>query len=143
MIALERITKDNISLYSEFEKTDIKKYQSRIYPDENADANLWYYIKYDDLYIGSVWLEKSRENDFAVLGIFIADDNYRNKGIGSEAIEMILKKLSLLGTSKALLRVRESNIRAVKCYQKAGFVEVKRYAKDNGVRAIEMICRLT
>ena len=142
MVDLERITKDNIFLYSSYEKTDVIKYQSRIYPDENADANLWYYIKYDDLYIGSVWLEKSRENDFAVLGIFIADDNYRNKGIGLEAIKMILGLANTLDVKRVLLRVREDNKRALKCYQKAGFIEVDRYVKDNGVRAVEMMYRL-
>ena len=142
MVDLERITKDNIFLYSSYEKTDIKKYQSRIYPDENADANLWYYIKYDDLYIGSVWVEKAKENDFAVLGIFIADDSYRNKGIGLEAIKMILRLANTLDVERVLLRVREDNKRALKCYQKAGFIEVDRYVKDNGVRAVEMMYRL-
>ncbi|MBQ3497881.1 MAG: GNAT family N-acetyltransferase [Clostridia bacterium] len=142
MIALERITKDNIFLYSSYEKTDVIKYQSRIYPDENADAKLWYYIKYDDLYIGSVWVEKAKENDFAVLGIFIADDSYRNKGIGLEAIKMILGLANTLDVERVLLRVREDNKRALKCYQKAGFIEVDRYVKDNGVRAVEMMYRL-
>ncbi len=139
MIELEQITKENISLYSVFEVTDVSKYQSRIYPDENADKKLWYYIKYNDLYIGSIWLEKFSKNDFAVLGIFIANDNYRNKGIGLSAIERILKDMKMLGVNKVLLKVREDNIRAIKCYQKAGFVENRRYLKDNGINAIEMI----
>lgn len=142
MVDLERITKDNIFLYSSYEKTDVIKYQSRIYPDENADAKLWYYIKYDDLYIGSVWVEKAKEKDFAVLGIFIADDSYRNKGIGLEAIKMILGLANTLDVERVLLRVREDNKRALKCYQKAGFIEVDRYVKDNGVRAVEMMYRL-
>ncbi len=142
MIALEEVTKDNVSICSNFEESDVKKYQSRIYPDENADAKLWYYIKYDDLYIGSVWVEKAKENDFAVLGIFIADDSYRNKGIGLEAIKMILGLANTLDVERVLLRVREDNKRALKCYQKAGFIEVDRYVKDNGVRAVEMMYRL-
>ena len=140
MIALEEVTKDNVSIYSNFEESDVKKYQSRIYPDKNADAKLWYYIKYNDLYIGSVWLEKARDNDFAVLGIFIADDNYRNRGVGLEVIKTALENIEALGVEKVLLRVREDNKRAVRCYMKAGFVEVRRYVKDNGIRVIEMIC---
>lgn len=140
MIALEEVTKDNVSIYSNFEESDVKKYQSRIYPDKNADAKLWYYIKYNDLYIGSVWLEKARDNDFAVLGIFIADDNYRNRGVGLEVIKTALENIEVLGVEKVLLRVREDNKRAVRCYMKAGFVEVRRYVKDNGIRVIEMIC---
>ena len=140
MIALEEVTKDNVYIYSNFEESDVKKYQSRIYPDKNADAKLWYYIKYNDLYIGSVWLEKARDNDFAVLGIFIADDNYRNRGVGLEVIKTALENIEVLGVEKVLLRVREDNKRAVRCYMKAGFVEIRRYVKDNGIRVIEMIC---
>lgn len=139
MIVLEEITEENISLYSAFEFGDYKKYQSRIYPDEAADEKLWYYIKYDDMYIGTVWLEKFSCNDFAVLGIYIANEDCRNKGIGLTAIEIVLEKMSILAVDKVLLRVREDNKRAIKCYQKAGFIEKRRYVKANGIKAIEMI----
>lgn len=83
-----------MSHYSEYEKafeTDLKQYQSRIYPSENAEALRWYHIKADTKYIGAVWLEKNADDNFAVLGIFIADEFYRNKGIGKAAIEQIIK----------------------------------------------------
>ena len=141
-IDLEQITKENIALYYDFETADIKEYQSRIYPDKNADAKLWYYIKFNDLYIGSVWLEKSRKDDYAVLGIFIANECYRNKGIGSNVIEIMLGKLQKFSVDRVLLRVREDNKRAIKCYEKVGFIENRRYVKENGIKAIEMIYEL-
>ena len=42
-------------------------------------------------YIGAIWLEKNDSEDFAVLGIFIANELHRNKGIGKAAIEQIIK----------------------------------------------------
>jgi len=139
IIDLEQITKENISLYSAFEFGDYKNYQSRIYPDKNADAKIWCYIKFNGLRIGSVWLEKFVEDDFAVLGVFIADKKYRNKGIGLNAVELMLGRIGELCVDKVLLRVREDNKRAIRCYQKAGFIEIRRYVKETGINAIEMI----
>lgn len=139
IIDLEQITKENIALYSDFAAADIKEYQSRIYPDKNADAKIWCYINFNGLYIGSVWLEKFVEDDFAVLGIFIADEKYRNKGIGLSAVELMLGRIGELCVDKVLLRVREENKRAIKCYQKAGFVEIRRYEKNNAIKTIEMM----
>ena len=128
--------------YSEYEKafeTDLKQYQSRIYPSENAEVLRWYHIKTDEKYIGAIWLEKNANDDFAVLGVFIADELYRNTGIGKSAIEQIIKTdLQHMHTNKVLLRVRSENERAIKCYIKAGFLEHQRYVK-NGLNVLEMI----
>ena len=73
--------------------------------------------------IGSITLDKI---DFisrtAVLGIFIGDDEFRSKGYGSEAINLILeygfKYLNLHNINLDLLSYNE---RAYKCYLKCGF----------------------
>ncbi len=141
MLELEEICKSNLYQYKKYEnayETDLKEYQSRIYPSETAEKLCWYHIKYDNNYIGAVWLEKEAENDFAVLGIFIADKAYRNKGIGAKAIQQILKNdLPIIGTDKVILHVRESNKRAIACYKKIGFSQTKRYMKNN-ISVIEM-----
>lgn len=142
MFEFEAINKSNLNQYKEYEKayeTDLKEYQSRIYPSETAEKLCWYHIKCDNKHIGAVWLEKETENDFAVLGIFIADEAYRNKGIGTKAIQQILKNdLSVIGTDKVILRVRENNKRAIACYKKLGFKETRKYIK-NGIEVIEML----
>ena len=139
---LEQVCIENLSHYNEYEKvfeTDLKQYQSRIYPFENAEALRWYHIKTDEKYIGAIWLEKNTNDDFAVLGIFIADELYRNKGIGKAAIEQIIKTdLQHMHTNKILLRVREENERAIRCYESVGFKENRRYIK-NDLNVIEMI----
>ncbi len=142
MFELEQICNENMSHYSEYEKafeTDLKQYQSRIYPSESVEVLRWYHIKTDNKYIGATWLEKGANDDFAVLGVFIADELYRNKGIGKAAIEQIIKTdLQYMNTNKILLRVREENERAIRCYKSVGFIENSRYRKGN-LNVIEMI----
>lgn len=142
MFELEQVCNKNLSHYKEYEKvfeTDLKQYQSRIYPSENAEVLRWYHIKADTKYIGAIWLEKNTDEDFAVLGIFIIDELYRNKGIGKAAIEQIIKTdLQHMHTNKTLLHVREENERAIRCYKSVGFTEDRRYRKGN-LNVIEMI----
>ena len=96
-------------------------------------------LEADEKYIGAIWLEKNKGEDFAIFGIFIADEFYRNKSIGKSAIEQIIKTdLQYMHTNKILLRVREENERAIKCYKSVGFIENRRYKKGN-LNVIDMI----
>ncbi len=139
---LEAVCDENLSQYSKYEnvfETNLKQYQSRIHPSENTDILRWYHIKADEKYIGAIWLEKNANDDFAVLGVFIADELYRNNGIGKAAIEQIIKTdLQYMHTNKILLRVREENERAIRCYKAVGFKENRKYRKDQ-LNVIEMI----
>lgn len=145
MFVLEQVCNDNLSYYSIYEKafeTDLKQYQSRIYPTKDAQYLRWYHIKAEDKYVGAIWLEKASSDDFAVLGILIADKDYRNKSIGAKAIDKVIKNdLLHMHTNKILLRVRAENERAIKCYNKVGFIETRRYEKD-GLNVIEMMCEV-
>jgi len=142
MFELEQVCNKNLVYYSKYEEmfeTDLKQYQSRIYPIKDAQYLCWYHIKFENKYIGAIWLEKSLTDEFAVLGVFIADNDFRNKGIGTKAIDKVIKNdFSYMHTNKILLRVRAENERAIKCYNKAGFIETKRYEKD-GLNVIEMM----
>ena len=142
MFELEQVCNENLSYYSGYEEafdTDLKQYQSRIYPTKDAQYLRWYHIKVNNKYIGSIWLEKSSNDEFAVLGVFIADKDFRSKGIGTQAIRKIIKNdLPYMHTNKILLRVRAENERAIKCYNKVGFTENRKYEK-NGFNVVEMI----
>lgn len=141
-ISLEKINDDNIKFYKEYEiryETHLKEFQSRIYPKQDAFQICWYHIKYDGNYIGSVWLEKINEDDdSAVLGIFIAFDEFRSMGIGSKAISEIIKTdMNFLNVRKIILHVRKENMRAISCYEKSGFEVTDEYQKNN-IPAYEM-----
>ena len=66
-------------------------------------------------------------NRNAVLGIFIGDKEYRSKGYGKEAIELILDfGFNYLNLHEIKLDVMAFNERAQKCYKKCGFKEYGR-----------------
>lgn len=142
MFELEQVCNENLSYYSRYKEifeSDLKQYQSRIYPIKDAQYLRWYHIKVENKYIGAIWLEKTSTDDFAVLGVFIADNDFRNRGIGTQAIRKIIKNdLQYMHTNKIRLRVRAENERAIKCYDKIGFSGIRRCEKA-GLNVIEMM----
>lgn len=73
--------------------------------------------------IGTIGLEHFNWiNRSATLGIFIGDENFRNNGFGTEAINLLLeygfKYLNLHSIKLTLISINE---RAHKCYLKCGF----------------------
>ena len=82
--------------------------------------------------VGSVFLRDiDRENNKAEYGIFVGEDDARGKGIGTAAAELILGYgFEVLHLHKIFLRVFADNTRAIKSYEKAGFVR-EAYLKDD------------
>ena len=69
-------------------------------------------------------------NRTAVLGIFIGDKEERNKGYGTEAMNLILDfGFNYLNLHSIKLDLIEVNKRALRCYQKCGFKEYGRRRK--------------
>ena len=133
------ITENNIRNYIDFEKcyTDkLSQFLSRIYPDSDTVIK-WCYINVDGKNIGSIWLE-TVNIDTAKLGVFIANEEYRNNGYGSKAIENLLCFAKDKGYKNVILNVRTNNIRAYTLYKKLGFVQIKKYTKENGIEVFLM-----
>ena len=66
-------------------------------------------------------------NRTATLGIFIGDEEYRGKGVGTESVRLLLDfGFNYLNLHSINLNVMEYNERAQKCYLKCGFKEVGR-----------------
>ncbi len=62
-------------------------------------------------------------NRFGELGIFIGEKEYWNQGYGSEAVKLLLKHgFNTLNLNRIFLRVFEDNKRAIRAYEKTGFV---------------------
>ncbi len=74
--------------------------------------------------VGSVYLRDiDIKNNKAEFGIFIGEDDARNKGIGSKATKKIIEYgFEKLKLHKIYLRVFSNNFGAIKAYEKAGFV---------------------
>jgi len=63
------------------------------------------------------------ENRSAELGIMIGDKSEWNKGYGAEVMMLLLKHgFETLNLNRIALRVYAENVRAVRSYEKAGFV---------------------
>lgn len=66
-------------------------------------------------------------NQTAMFGIFIGDADYRNKGFGTEATELMLDfAFNVLNMHTIYLYVYEYNQRAIASYKKVGFIETGR-----------------
>lgn len=74
--------------------------------------------------IGQISLAK-RNNDWYETQIIIGDKKYWSKGYGTKAIELLIKKVKKLGILKIYLEVRPSNVRAIRAYEKSGFIKYK------------------
>lgn len=79
----------------------------------------------DDTLIGFVVIHSIEWNNrVGSLAIGIGDTNYQNKGFGSEALELILRyAFHELNLHRVGLDVIGYNGRAIRAYEKAGFVE--------------------
>lgn len=82
--------------------------------------------------IGSVYVRDiDMEHKKAEYGIFIGELDYLGKGYGTEAAELMIDyAFEYLGLHKLMLRVYAENERAIKSYEKAGFVK-EAYLKDD------------
>ena len=62
-------------------------------------------------------------NSAAEFGIMIGDKSYWNRGYGTEAVRLLVKHgFNTLNLNRIFLRVFENNPRAIRAYEKAGFV---------------------
>lgn len=79
----------------------------------------------DGVHIGSVGLRNIDEvYHYADFGIMIGDKNYWNKGLGSEATNLILSHgFEQLHLHRIELDVYEYNERAIKVYERIGFIK--------------------
>ena len=103
-----------------------EKYLNSILENPSND-NLNYVIAEKDTlnYIGSIdimninWVSR-----IGTLGIVIADKDFHNKGIGTEAINLILGyAFERANLNKIELDVNEFNTGGIRCYEKCGFIQ--------------------
>ena len=81
--------------------------------------------KEDDTLIGNCGFnEIDTLKQIAEIGIFIGDEEKRGKGLGTEAVSLLIKYgFEYLNLNNIMLRVYSFNERAIKSYKKCGFKE--------------------
>ncbi|MBN2146051.1 MAG: GNAT family N-acetyltransferase [Anaerolineales bacterium] len=87
-------------------------------------------------------LNIDQRNRSAELGIMIGDKTFWNRGYGTEAVRLLVKHgFQTLNLHRIFLRVFETNPRAIRSYEKAGFVSEgrQRQAEFRGGKYIDVI----
>lgn len=93
----------------------------------NLDYGKIYVYEENESVIGFIQLEEHYEI-LDIINIAVDKDNH-NKNIGTKLIEFSTKDTK---AEKMMLEVRESNISAIKLYEKNGFIEINRRKKYYG-----------
>lgn len=82
----------------------------------------------DDKLIGNCGFNEIQQiKQCAEIGLFIGEEENRNKGYGLEVLNLLLDYgFNYLNLNNIMLRVFSFNERAIKCYKNAGFKEIGR-----------------
>jgi RimJ/RimL family protein N-acetyltransferase len=88
-----------------------------------AHGLLWFVILVDGYEAGAIWLEPGGVTGQRILGVFLGQKELLGQGIGSRAIRLAVAALRKTdpAAEQVVLNVRESNARAIACYQSCGF----------------------
>lgn len=71
------------------------------------------------------------------LGLFIGDEDNRNRGYGTDALSLLVKYgFEYLNLNNIMLKVYSFNDRAIKCYKKVGFKEFGRRHKTIPIKNV-------
>jgi len=97
-----------------------------------SSVDLHWLIMFSDRVVGHINLNKIDEK-VAELQIVIGEKAYWGKGIGYDAIKLVLIEAKKHKFSNIIIEVRPENIRAIKLYEKSGFksVRLKRYPDNH------------
>ena len=125
----------NMFLSQDFKDLTIQKEKEWLAYINGSARDVVFAIVYRDsnTHIGNCGIHKiDHAAGSCELGIFIGEKGYWNKGYGSEAVDLIKDYVFyILKISKIYLNVYEYNNRAIKVYNKCGFVIKKTIVKDH------------
>lgn len=108
----------NISKLDNFTYDDAVKWYEKI-----INHPCKWIIEYKGNFVGVVSLRPYEEDNKAKYAIELYDERTYNLGIGTKVTKMVLNYgFETLGYHKIYLRVLDYNTRAIKCYEKCGFI---------------------
>ena len=117
--------KDLIALTSgDFEPLSDKKVREYFDNVLNSHSDYHFMIDLNKKTIGHISLVERKNNRYETQ-IIIGEKNYWSKGYGTQAIKMMLDRARGVGISNIYLEVRPDNYRAIRAYEKCGFIKNK------------------
>lgn len=122
--------------YSPLSKTKQRKWYEK-YLDDDTQQTFIIEVKEEKIQIGTVGLTNiDYKNQRAELGVLIGDESWQNKGVGKEALNLLIKFVSdEMNIRKIKATVFEENVPAIRLYKNCGFVEegvLKKEVYKNG-----------
>ena len=122
--------------YSPLNKTKQRRGYEK-YLDDDTQQTFIIEVKEEKIPIGTVGLTSIDYKDQrAELGILIGDESWQNKGIGKEALDLLIMfVVDEMNIRKIKAIVFEENIPAIRLYKSCGFVEegvLKKEVYKNG-----------
>ncbi len=105
-------------------KTDLEKWYEHISQKKSQELHFSICTK-ESQHIGGAQIKSiDWKNRNAEMGIFIGDKNEWGKGYGTDAAKSLIRfGFYELNLHRLWLRVDSENLAALKCYQKAGFLQ--------------------
>jgi diamine N-acetyltransferase len=120
-----------ISLFTPLSMAEEENWFEKMLKSPNEERPLCIEAQQDDgwklignsSFFGIEWRNRSAE-----LGIFIGDKNFWDQGYGTEAMRLLLRHgFFTLNLHRIFLRVFDDNPRAIRAYEKAGFIHEGRH----------------
>jgi len=137
-VRLRAIERDDIPRFVKWlNDPEVKQYLTMFWPLSHAEEERWFEKQLDDqnsrvfaietedgTHIGNIGLHDiDWKNRKATLGIFIGEKDYWNRGYGTDAIKTLLRfAFEELNLNRVQLSVLDFNARAIRCYEKCGFI---------------------
>ena len=109
-----------------------RKYRPRTREDAAVPV---YMIEYEGRPVGIVQHQRMNDEEGAYeIDLFIGEAEARSRGVGRRCVELIARHLFEEKGARALVMcpLRE-NVRAVRCYQKCGFKEKRRFSAPDTI----------
>ena len=118
--------RENIMMYLPMSLVNEEKWFERMIQSHPDEQVLSIEIQEDDTWklIGNCgFMSFDRRVRSAEVGVVIGEKEYWNQGYGTEAMQLMLRHgFETLNLNRIQLRVYETNPRAIRAYEKAGFV---------------------
>ena len=129
--------RDKIPTYKNF----LNDWEIYYFNGSNPEKGRCFLIIVNNKAIGQInYNEIDRNNNSVELDILISDDINTNKGYGSDALKTLINYLfKKMDVQKFFVECITKNPRAMRAYEKAGFVKTKSFVK-NGIEWNRMEC---
>jgi diamine N-acetyltransferase len=123
--------KHGIGIYLPFSLVDEEEWFDNMNKRPAVEHNLAIEVRETTLQREETWkmigncgfFNHDQRNASAEFGIMIGDKNYWNQGYGTEAVRLlVMHGFQTINLNRIYLRVLETNPRAIRAYEKAGFI---------------------